>query len=74
MNDDNHADETPQDRIAKVALYLESVRARMPPEQFETLHEAVHEMIQLLADGHDGFLEAGDRNDFTDEVRKRSSS
>ncbi|WP_406409305.1 hypothetical protein [Streptomyces sp. NBC_01643] len=46
MNDNDHADETPQDRIAKVALYLESV-ARMPPEQFGTLRQAVHEMAHL---------------------------
>lgn len=55
MNDDNHADETPQDRIAKVALYLESVKARMPAEEFETLHQAVREMARLLADGREGF-------------------
>ncbi|MET8538908.1 hypothetical protein ABZV67_46655 [Streptomyces sp. NPDC005065] len=60
----------PQDRIAKVALYLESVKARMPPEQFETLRQAVHEMAHLIADGHEGFLEAGDRKDFTDDVQK----
>ncbi|MDX3771744.1 MULTISPECIES: hypothetical protein [unclassified Streptomyces] len=70
MNDNDDADETPQDRIAKVALYLESVKARMPPEQFETLHQAVHEMIHLIADSHEGFLEAGDRENFTDDVQK----
>lgn len=70
MNDDNHADETPQDRIAKVALYLESVKARMPAEEFETLQQAVHEMAHLLADGREGILDAGDRENFTDDVQK----
>ncbi|WP_327425375.1 hypothetical protein OG963_00370 [Streptomyces sp. NBC_01707] len=70
MNDDNHADETPQDRIAKVALYLESVKARMPAEEFETLHQAVREMARLLADGREGFWEAGNRENFTDTIQK----
>ncbi|MET4644494.1 hypothetical protein ABID95_004243 [Streptomyces atratus] len=70
MNDDNHADETPQDRIAKVTLYLESVEARMPAEEFETLDQAVHEMAHLIADGREGFLDAGDRENFTDNIQK----
>ncbi|MFD5065642.1 hypothetical protein [Streptomyces sp. NPDC058394] len=70
MNDNDHADETPQERIAKVALYLESVKARMPAEEFETLRQAVHEMVHLIADGREGFLETGDRENFTDTIQK----
>jgi hypothetical protein len=70
MNDNDHADETPQDRIAKVALYLESVKARMPAEEFETLHQAVHEMVHLLTDGREGILETVDRENFTDNIQK----
>ncbi|MFE4924740.1 replication-relaxation family protein [Streptomyces sp. NPDC056661] len=70
MNDNDHADETPQERIAKVALYLESVKGRMPAEEFETLHQAVHEMVHLIADGREGFLETGDRENFTDNIQR----
>ncbi|WP_244257946.1 hypothetical protein [Streptomyces sp. Tu 2975] len=68
MNDDE--DETPQERMAKVELYMESVKARMAPEDFETLHEAVNEMSRLITEGHEGVLEAGDRENFAGEVQR----
>ncbi|MFK4600420.1 hypothetical protein RKD30_007087 [Streptomyces pristinaespiralis] len=68
MNDD--ADETPQERMAKVELYLESVKARMAPEDFETLHQAVTEMSRLISEGHEGVLEAGDRENFAGDVQR----
>lgn len=69
MNDES-ADDSPRDRMAKVALYLETVKARMAPEQFATLHEAVQEMTRLIDEGQDGFLEAGDRESFTGDVQR----
>ncbi|MFF1845665.1 hypothetical protein ACFVW9_28770 [Streptomyces sp. NPDC058217] len=38
----------------------------------ETLHQAVHEMVHLIADGREGFLETGDRENFTDTIQKES--
>jgi DNA-binding GntR family transcriptional regulator len=69
MNDDD-ADETPQERMAKAELYLESVKARMDPEDFETLHQAVQEMSRLIAEGDEGVLEAGDRENFGGDVQR----
>ncbi|QIP88283.1 hypothetical protein GLX30_01290 [Streptomyces sp. Tu 2975] len=56
--------------MAKVELYMESVKARMAPEDFETLHEAVNEMSRLITEGHEGVLEAGDRENFAGEVQR----
>jgi hypothetical protein len=69
MSDDD-ADETPQERMAKAELYLESVKARMDPEDFETLHQAVQEMSRLIAEGDEGVLEAGNRENFAGDVQR----
>ncbi|GAA4760028.1 MULTISPECIES: hypothetical protein [Streptomyces] len=68
--DDHTPDDSPQDRMAMAALYLESVKARMDPEDFSTLHSAVEEMTRLMAEGNEGFLEAGSAKNFAGDVQR----
>lgn len=47
MNDANDADAI-NDRVAMVHLYMEALKARMEPEQYEALAQAVHETAHFM--------------------------
>ncbi|MFD3437188.1 hypothetical protein ACFWU3_06755 [Streptomyces sp. NPDC058685] len=70
MDNDDNAPETPDDGLDLASLYLESVKARMDPEQFATLEEAVDELAHMLSDGQPGTFEAGGRDSFTPDVQR----
>lgn len=46
---------------ANLALYLETLRARLPEEQFGILADAVREAAALLAGGREGIVDAGEK-------------
>ncbi|MEU5108162.1 hypothetical protein AB0H07_38895 [Streptomyces sp. NPDC021354] len=70
MNDENNFD-AGDDRIDKVSLYMETLKARMAPEQYDVLAQAVHETAHLIAEGGEGIFGAGDdRSTFTPEVQR----
>ncbi|MEV7297210.1 hypothetical protein AB0N79_37170 [Streptomyces microflavus] len=61
--EDNH--------VVKVALYMETLQARMDPGQYRALAHALHEAFHLLAQGRDGTI--GSENDppeFTPEMHR----
>ncbi|MET7621921.1 hypothetical protein [Streptomyces sp. NPDC005408] len=70
MNDDDNAPETSDNGPDLASLYLKSVKARMDPDQFATLDQAVHELAHMLSDGHTGIFEAGGRENFTADVQR----
>ncbi|MET9107389.1 hypothetical protein [Streptomyces zhihengii] len=51
--------DSPWQRMAKVELYLESVKARIRPASYEALLRAVHEMAPRFAAGQFGLIHAG---------------
>ncbi|MET9862711.1 hypothetical protein ABZY93_26110 [Streptomyces smyrnaeus] len=44
------------DRVEAVSLYMEALKARMDPGQYERLARLVHESAHLLAQGRDGIF------------------
>ncbi|MEV4868567.1 hypothetical protein [Streptomyces syringium] len=58
MNEDHSEPEL--EPHAHLALYLETLRARLPEEQFGALAEAVREAAALLAEGREGIVDAGE--------------
>ncbi|WP_346172762.1 hypothetical protein [Streptomyces cuspidosporus] len=70
MNDENDFG-AGDDRIDKVSLYMETLKARMDPEQYDVLARAVHETAHLIAEGREGvFGSDDDRSTFTPEVQR----
>jgi hypothetical protein len=68
MNDAN--DSGPADSgIDNVSLYMETLKARMDPEQYDVLAKAVHETAHLIAEGHQAGP-VGDASQFTEEVQR----
>ncbi|MEU0008221.1 hypothetical protein ABZ079_29160 [Streptomyces sp. NPDC006314] len=68
MNDANDSGSDDR-RIDNVSLYMETLKARMDPEQYDVLAKAVHEAAQLIAEGHQAGP-VGDASQFTDEVQR----
>jgi hypothetical protein len=52
-----------------VALYLETLEARMPPEEYHALTMAIHRFWHLMEAGGEGSFDMDD-DAFTDDVRK----
>ncbi|MFD8251314.1 hypothetical protein [Streptomyces werraensis] len=57
-------------RAVKVALYMETLQARMDPAQYEALAQAVHEAFCLLAQGREGIISGEDGLSFTPEMHR----
>ncbi|PWI05889.1 hypothetical protein DIZ27_36850 [Streptomyces sp. NWU339] len=68
MNDANDFDPG-HCRIDSVSLYMETLKARMAPEQYDVLAQAVHETAHLIAEGHQAGP-VGDLSAFTPEVQR----
>jgi hypothetical protein len=68
MNDANDSG-SDDGRIDNVSLYMETLKARMDPEQYDVLAKAVHETAHLIAEGHQAGP-VGDASQFTDEVQR----
>lgn len=68
MNDANDFD-SDYDGIDNVSLYMETLKARMIPEQYDVLAKAVHETAHLIVEGH-RVGPVGDLSDFTPEVQR----
>ncbi|WP_329013601.1 hypothetical protein [Streptomyces sp. NBC_00690] len=64
MNEENGSK-----RSAFVGLYLETLRARMAPDQYTALTEAVHRFCRLIADGGQGSFEI-DETAFTPALHR----
>ncbi|MCT6782263.1 hypothetical protein LXH09_37205 [Streptomyces sp. CS7] len=70
MNDEGGAGEGVR-RAEKVALYMETLRARMDAEQFAALAGAVHQAAHLLAQGREGSIGSDeDSSLFTPEMHR----
>lgn len=59
----------PVGAAAMVFMYLESLRARMAPEQFDAIGEALYEFKKVMESGGEGSFPM-DEETFTDDVRK----
>ncbi|MGA5120911.1 hypothetical protein [Streptomyces pseudogriseolus] len=68
MNDANDSG-SHDGRIDNVSLYMETLKARMDPEQYDVLAKAVYETAHLIAEGHQAGP-VGDASQFTDEVQR----
>ncbi|MEH0549160.1 hypothetical protein QA802_40760 [Streptomyces sp. B21-105] len=68
MNDANDSG-SDDGRIDNVSLYMETLKARMDPEQYDVLAKAVHETAHLIAEGHQAGP-VGDASQFTDDVQR----
>ncbi|MHC3456105.1 hypothetical protein [Streptomyces prasinus] len=56
-------------RIDHVSLYMETLKARMAPEQYDVLAQVVHETAHLIAEGHQAGP-VGGLSAFTPEVQR----
>lgn len=56
-------------RIDNISLYMETLKARMDPEQYDVLAKAVHETARLIAEGHRAGP-VGELSAFTPEVQR----
>ncbi|MFD5474448.1 hypothetical protein [Streptomyces sp. NPDC127105] len=68
MNDANDSG-SENCRIDNVSLYMETLKARMDPDQYDVLAKAVHETAHLIAEGHQAGP-VGDLSEFTPEVQR----
>ncbi|MFF3934242.1 hypothetical protein [Streptomyces hirsutus] len=68
MNDANDFD-SENCRIDNVSLYMETLKTRMIPDQYDVLAKAVHETAHLIAEGHQAGP-VGDLSEFTPEVQR----
>lgn len=55
---------------AKTALYMETLQARMDPDQYRALAQALHEAFHLLAEGREGTIGSEDDSPFTPEMNR----
>ncbi|MER5363418.1 hypothetical protein [Streptomyces sp. NPDC002785] len=69
MNDEGAAPGE-DSRAAKVALYMETLQARMDPDQYGALARALHEAFHLLAQGREGTIDSEDDSTFTLEMNR----
>ncbi|MFD9807603.1 hypothetical protein ACFWZZ_10905 [[Kitasatospora] papulosa] len=69
MNDEDAAPGK-DSHVAKVALYMETLQARMDPDQYGALARALHEAFHLLADGREGTIGSEDDSAFTPEMNR----
>ncbi|MBL3668419.1 hypothetical protein JL475_20970 [Streptomyces sp. M2CJ-2] len=68
MNDANDFD-SENCRIDNASLYIETLKARMDPEQYDVLAKAVHKTAHLITEGHQAGP-VGDLSAFTPEVQR----
>ncbi|MFD4863169.1 hypothetical protein [Streptomyces atratus] len=73
MNDEDAAPEE-NDHAVKVALYMETLQARMDPDQYGALAQALHEAFHLLAQGREGTISSDDDSSFTPEMNRESAT
>ncbi|MEU2578663.1 hypothetical protein ACIP3B_35825 [Streptomyces anulatus] len=70
MNDEDAAPGE-DNRAVKVALYMETLQARMDPGQYRALAQALHEAFHLLAQGREGTIGSeDDSTEFTPEMHR----
>ncbi|MFF1267166.1 hypothetical protein ACFVZE_15155 [Streptomyces anulatus] len=69
MNDEDAAPGE-DNRAVKVALYMETLQARMDPGQYRALAQALHEAFHLLAQGREGTIGEDDSAEFTPEMHR----
>ncbi|MBM7054109.1 hypothetical protein JS521_09575 [Streptomyces sp. RHZ10] len=70
MNDEDAAPGE-DNRAVKVALYMETLQARMDPDQYRALAHALHEAFHLLAQGREGTIGSEDDSmEFTPEMHR----
>ncbi|MGP3974452.1 hypothetical protein ACTWQF_10695 [Streptomyces sp. 8N114] len=70
MNDESE-DDGGLDRVEAVSLYMEALKARMDPEQYERLARLVHESAHLLAEGREGiFGDEDEQAELTPEMQR----
>ncbi|MDF4248780.1 hypothetical protein [Streptomyces sp. WMMB303] len=67
---DDGAQQTARSRVEKAVLYMETLRARMEPEAFQALAEAVQGTVVCLAQGRDGVFGSEDNPAFTKDVQR----
>lgn len=70
MMNEEDPQEAARSRVEKAALYMETLKARMDPEAFQALAEAVQETVASMAQGRDGVIGPEDNPAFTKEVRR----
>ncbi|MEU0163823.1 hypothetical protein ABZ154_34895 [Streptomyces sp. NPDC006261] len=69
--DDEDAAPGEDNRAVKVALYMETLQARMDPNQYGALAQALHEAFHLLAQGREGTIGSEDDTaEFTPEMHR----
>ncbi|MEU1535929.1 hypothetical protein [Streptomyces fagopyri] len=54
----------------KAALYMETLQARMDPDQYEALAHALQEAIEFLMQGREGIIGSEDGTPFTPELNR----
>jgi hypothetical protein len=72
MDDVNDSTEEPGDArhtAALAAVYLESLTARMPPEEYEALTTALHKFWHVMEEGGQGEFDMSE-SEFAEPVRK----
>src|SRR6478735_7468444 len=67
MNDDTP---NPLGNGQKATLYIETLRARMDPAQYESLAHRLRKAFHLLAQGRDGTITSDDDLVFTPEMNR----
>ncbi|MGP3992122.1 hypothetical protein [Streptomyces sp. 3N207] len=70
MSDESEVD-AGLDPVEAVSLYMETLKARMDPEQYERLARLVHESAHLPAEGREGIFGDGDeQTELTPEMQR----
>jgi hypothetical protein len=69
MNDEDAAPGEDK-RAVKMALYMDTLQARMEPDQYGALAHALHEAFHLLAQGREGAIGSEDGSKFTPEMNR----
>ncbi|MER6442949.1 hypothetical protein ABT275_42625 [Streptomyces sp. NPDC001185] len=70
MNDEDAVPGEGDGRAAKAALYMETLQARMDPDQYQALAHAVNEVIQFLVQGREGTIGSEGDAPFTPELNR----
>ncbi|GHJ19072.1 hypothetical protein [Streptomyces albus] len=58
------------ERAEAISLYMEALKARMAPEQYEQLERLVHETAHLIAHGQEGVFGEDDEPELSVKVQR----
>lgn len=69
VNDSTDGTVDPSETVAMVEIYLESLKARMAPEEFDTLTGALHQFWHAMEEGRQASFDLSETG-FSEGVRK----